>query len=107
MIVDGAPDCDLISGELPKDEFKLSNFIINRDDFTFHKISRNIRREFASVLQDECKENLCKMKSEHILDRKIPNFHNSRLGDSNNLTAAAELAYFYKCQPRPVATIQA
>ena len=48
-IVDGTPDCDLISRELPKDELKLSNFITNRDDFIYHKISRNLRREFASV----------------------------------------------------------
>ena len=67
-IVDGAPDCDLISHELPKDELKLSNFITNRDDFICHEISRNLRHEFASVLHDEYKENFCKTKSEHFLD---------------------------------------
>ena len=98
-IVDCAPDHDLISRELPKDELKHSNFITNQDDFIYHEISRNLRREFASVLHDECKENLCKTKSEHFLDREIPNFHTYRLGGSNYLTAAGEVAYFYKCGP--------
>ena len=53
-IVEWVPDRDLITRELPKDELKLSNFITNRDDFIYHEISRNLRREFASVLHDEC-----------------------------------------------------
>ena len=96
-IVDGAPDRNLTSHELPKDELKLSNFITNRDDFIYHEISRNLRHEFASVLHDECKENLCKMKPEYFLNRKMPSYHTYRLGGSNYLTAAGEVAYFYKC----------
>ena len=87
-IVDGAPARDLISRELPKDELKLSNFITNRDDFIYHEISRNLRHEFASFFHDKCKENLCKTKSEHFLDREMPSCHTYRLGGSNNLTAA-------------------
>ena len=87
-IVDAAPDSDLISRELPKDELKLSNFITNRDDFIYHETSCNLRREFASILHDECKENLRKTKSEHFLDRKMPSYHTYRLGGSNYLTAA-------------------
>ena len=79
MIVDGVPARDLISCELPKDELKLSNFITNRDDFINHEISRNLRHEFASVLHDECKENLRKTKTEHFLDREMPNFHTYHL----------------------------
>ena len=37
----------------------------------------------------------------------MPNFHTYRLGGSNYLTAAGEVAYFYKCRPRLVAAIQA
>ena len=106
-IVDGVPDRNLINRELPKDELKLSNFVTNRDDFVYHEITRNLRREFASILHDECKENLRKTRSEHFLDREMPNFHTYRLGGSNYLTAAGEVAYFYKCRPRLVAAIQA
>ena len=48
-----------------------------------------------------------RQKSEHFLDRQMPNFHNYRLGASNYLTASGEVAYFYKCRPRLVAAIQA
>ena len=106
-VVNGAPDRGLITSELPKDELKLSNFITNRDDFIYHEISRNLRREFASVLHDECKENFRKTKSEHFLDRQMPSFHTYQLGGSNYLTAAREVAYFYKCRPRLVAAIRA
>ena len=106
-IVEGVPARDLISRELPKDELKLSNFITNRDDFIYHEITRNLRREFASVIHDECQENLRKTKAEHFLDREMPNFHTYRLGGSNYLTAAGEVAYFYKCRPRLVAAIRA
>ena len=106
-IVDGAPDRDLIWGELPRDELKLSNFITNRDYFIYHEISRNLRREFAPVSHDECKENLRKIKSEHFLDRKMSSFHTYHLGGSNYLTAAGEVTYFYKCRPQLVAAIQA
>ena len=92
---------------MPKDELKLSNFITNRDDYIYHEISRNLHREFATVLHDECKENLRKTKSEHFLDREMPNFYTYRLGGSNYLTATGEVAYFYKCRPRLVAAIQA
>ena len=37
----------------------------------------------------------------------MPSFHTYRLGGSNYLTAAGEVAYFYKCRPRLVATIRA
>ena len=97
----------VLTRELPKDEIKLSNFITNRDDFINHEISRNLGREFASVLHDECKENFRKTKSKHFLDRQMPNFHTYRLGGSNYLTASEEVAYFYKCRPRLVAAIQA
>ena len=52
-IVEGVLDRDLITRELPKDELKLSNFITNLDDFIYHEISCNLRREFASILHDE------------------------------------------------------
>ena len=106
-VINGVPDRSLITRELPKDELKLSNFITNRDDFIYHEISRNLRCEFASVLHDNCKENFCKTKSEHFLDRQMPNFHTYRLGGSNYLTAAGEVAYFYKCRPRLVVAIRA
>ena len=96
-----------LKGHIPKDELKLSNFITNRDDFIYHEITRNLRREFALVIHDECKENLRKTKTEHYLDREMPSFHTYRLGGSNCLTAAGEVAYFYKCRPRLVAAIQA
>ena len=106
MVINSVPGRDLISRELPKNELKLSNFITNRDDFIYHEISCNLRREFTSVLHDECKGNLHKTKSEHFLDRRIPNFHTYRLGGSNYLTASGEVAYFYKRRPRHVAAIQ-
>ena len=65
-------------------------------------ISRNLCREFASVLHDKCKENLRKTKSEYFLDRQMLNFHNYRLGGSNYLTESGEVAYFYKHRPRLV-----
>ena len=106
-IVQGVPDRDLITRPLPKDELKLSNFITNRDDYVYHLITRNLRREFATVLHDECKENLRKTKTEHYLDRQMPGYHTYRLGGANYLTAAGEVAYFYKCRPRLVAAIRA
>ena len=101
-VANGAPDRGLITREL----LKLSNFITNRDDFIYHEISRNLGREFPSVLHDNCKENFCKTKSDHFLDRQMPNFHTYRLGGSNYLTAVGEVAYFYKCRPRLVAAIR-
>ena len=106
-IVEGVFARDLISRPLPKDELKLSNFITNRDDFVYHEISRNLRREFASVLHDECQENIRKTKTEHYLDRQLPGYHTYRLGRPNYLTAAGEVAYFYKCRPRLLAAIRA
>ena len=106
-MISGVPDRGLVTRELPKDEPKLSNFMTNRDDFIYHDISRNLRREFASVLHDECRENFRKTKSEHFLDRQMPSFHTYQLGGSNYLTAAGEVAYFYKCRPRLVAAIRA
>ena len=85
----------------------MSNFITNRDDFIYHEISRSLRREFASVLHDECQENIRKTKTEHNLDRQLPGFHTYRLGGPNYLTAAGEVAYFHKCRPRLVAAIRA
>ena len=48
-----------------------------------------------------------KIKTEHFLERQLPGLHTYRLGGSNYLTAAGEVAYFYKCQPRLVAAIRA
>ena len=92
---------------MPKDELKLSNFITNRDDYVYHSMTRALQREFSSVLRDECRENLRKTKTEHFLERQIPGLHTYRLGGSNHLTAAGEVAYFYKCQARLVAAIPA
>ena len=107
QVINGAPDRGHITSELPKDELKLSNFITNRDDSIYHEISRNLHHEFASVLHDECKESFRKTKSEHFLDRQMPNFHTYQLGGSTYLTAAGEVAYFYKCRPWLVAAIWA
>ena len=107
IMVNGVQDRDLVSRELPKDELKLSTFITNRDDYVYHTITRNLQREFSSVLSDECKENLRKTKTERFLERQLPGLHTYRLGGSNYLTAAGEVAYFYKCQPRLVAAIRA
>ena len=106
-VINGVPDRRLITCKLQKDELELSNFITNRDVFIYHEISLNLRCEFTSVLHDECKESFHKTKSEHFLDRQMPNIHTYQLGGSNYLTAAGEVAYFYKCQPRLVAAIQA
>ena len=35
-VINGAPDGDLISRDMPKDELKLPNFITNRDDFVYY-----------------------------------------------------------------------
>ena len=107
VMVNGVIDRDLITREMPKDELKLSNFITNRDDYVYHSITRALQREFSSVIRDECRENLRKTKTEHFLERQIPGLHTYRLGGSNYLTAAGEVAYFYKCQPRLVAAIRA
>ena len=80
MIINGVLDHDLITRPLPKDELKLSSFITNRDDYIYHEISRTLKREFSSVLRDECKDNLRKTKTEHILDRQLPGLHTYRLG---------------------------
>ena len=106
-IVEGVLDRDLITRKSPKDELKLSNFITNRDDFIYHEISRNLRREFASVLHNECQENIRKTKTKHYLDRQLPGYHTYWLGGPNYLTAAGEIEYFYKCRPRLVAAIHA
>ena len=106
MII-GVIDRELITRPLPKDELKLSTFISNRDDYVYREISGRLRREFSSVMSNECKENLRKMKTEHYLERQLPGLHTYRLGGANYLTAAGEVAYFYKCRPRLVAAIQA
>ena len=106
-MINGVVDRDLITRPLPKDELKLSNFITNRDDYVYHSITRKLKREFFSVLRDDCKESLRKTKTEHFLERQLPGLHTYRLGGSNYLTAAGEVAYFYKCQPRLVAAIRA
>ena len=95
-IVERVPDQDLITQKLPKDELKLSNFITNRDDYIYREISRNLRREFASVLHDKSRGNLRQTKTEHFLDHQVPGFHIYHLGGSNYLTASGEVEYFYK-----------
>ena len=85
----------------------MSNFITDPDDLIYHEISHDLRREFASLLRDECKENICKTKTEHYLDHQLPGFHAYALGGPNYLTAAGEVAYFYKYRPRLVAAIRA
>ena len=104
-MVNGVLDGNLVKRTLPKDELQLSNFITNRDDYVFHAINRKLKREFFSVIRDDCRENLRKMKTEHFLERQLPGLHTYRLGGSNYLTAAGEVAYFYKCRPRLVAAI--
>ena len=106
-VVNGVVDNNLVKRTLPKDELQLSNFITNRDDYVFHAINRKLKREFFSVIRDDCRENLRKMKTEHFLERQLPGLHTYRLGGSNYLTAAGEVAYFYKCRPRLVAAIRA
>ena len=104
-VINSVLDRNLITRPLPKDELKLSTFITNRDDYIYHEISRKLRREFFSVLRDECKENLRKTRTEHFLERQLPGLHTQVfiLGGANYLTAAGEVAYFYKCRPRLVA----
>ena len=70
----------------------------------FSCINRKLKPEFFSVIRDDCRENLRKMKTEHFLERQLPGLHTYRLGGSNYLTAAGEVAYFYKCRPRLVAS---
>ena len=107
VMINGVIDRELVTRKMPKDELKLSNFITNRDDYVYHSITRALQREFSSVIRDECRENLRKTKTEHFLERQIPGLHTYRLGGSNYLTAAGEVAYFYKCQARLVAAIRA
>ena len=106
-MLNGAIDRNLVKRPMPKDELQLSNFITNRDDFVYHAINQKMKREFFSVLRDDCRETLRKIKTEHFLERQLPGLHTYRLGGSNYLTAAGEVAYFYKCQPRLVAAIRA
>ena len=106
-MLNGAVDRNLVKRPMPKDELQLSNFITNRDDFVYHAINRKMKQEFFSVLRDDCRETLRKIKTEHFLERQLPGLHTYRLGGSNYLTAAGEVAYFYKCQPRLVAAIRA
>ena len=94
-------DRNLVKRPLPKDELQLSNFINNRDDFVFHAINRKMKREFFSVLRDDCQENLRKTKTEHFLELQLPGLHTYRLGGSNYLTAAGEVAYFYEVSTSP------
>ena len=106
-MLNGILDRNLVKRPMPKDELQLSNFITNRDDFVYHAINRKMKREFFSVLRDDCQENLRKTKTKHFLERQLPGLHTYRLGGANYLTAAGEVAYFYKCQPRLVAAIRA
>ena len=55
-MVNGVVDNNLIKRTLPKDELQLSNFITNRDDYVFHAINRKLKREFFSVIRDDCRE---------------------------------------------------
>ena len=106
-VINGVLDRELITRPLPKDELKLSTFITNRDDYIYHQISRTLKQEFLSVLRDDCKETLRKTKTEHFLEWQLPGLHTYRLGRAHYLTAAGEIAYFYKCQPHLVAAIRA
>ena len=102
-IINGILDRDLITRPLPKDELKLSTFITNREDYIYHEIWRTLKREFSSVLHDECKDNIRNTRTEHFLERQLPGLHTYRLGGANYLTAAGKVAYFYMCRPRLVA----
>ena len=62
-MINGVLDRNLVKRPLPKDELKLSNFITNRDDYVFHAINRKLKREFFSVLRDDCQESLRKTKT--------------------------------------------
>ena len=97
----------IVSRPVPADEVQLSKFIVNRDDFLIHYIDKQIMKEFATVLRDDCLNNLNKLKTEHFLDRKFPGYHTYRLGGSNYLTAAGEVVYFYQCKPVLVSAVQA
>ena len=96
-----------VTRPVPKDEIQISNFVINRDDYLVNFINLRLIDEFSRVFYDNCKSDLQHLKADHFLDRKIPGYHTYRLGGANYITAAGEIAYFYKCKPILVSAINA
>ena len=96
-----------ITRPVPKDEIQISNFVTNRDDYLVNYINLKLIEEFSRVFYDSCKSDLQKLKADHFLDRKLPGYHTYRLGGANYITAAGEIAYFYKCKPTLVSALNA
>ena len=103
---DGSPKHGLVTRPLPDDKISLSIFITNRDDTLYHKARERIRKEFSSIIRDDCRANLDKTKTQHFLERKMPDFRSYRLGGSNYATTAGEITYFYKCKPRLTVAVE-
>ena len=96
-----------VTRPVPKDEILVSKFIINRDDYLVNFINHRLIDEFSRVFYDNCKSDLQQLKADHFLDRKITGYHTYRLGGANYITAAGEIAYFYKCKPTLVSALSA
>ena len=103
---DGTLKAFLVKRPLPKDKISFSIFITNRDDTLYHRAKEQICKEFVTIMKEDCHSNLEKSKTQHFLERKMPNFHLYRLGRVNYVTTAGELTYFYKCEPKLTVTIK-
>ena len=93
---DGMLKAGLVKRSLPKDKISLLIFITNRDDSLYHRAKEQIRREFVTIMKEDCHSNLEKSRTQHFLKRKMPDFRSYRLGGANYVTTAGELTYFYK-----------
>ena len=103
---DGTLKAGLVKRHLPKDKISLSIFITNRDDTLYHHAKEQIRKEFVTIMKEDCHSNLEKSKTQHFLERKMPDFRSYRLGRANYVTTAGELMYFYKCEPNLTVAIE-
>ena len=97
---DGTLKAGLVKRPLPKDKISLSIFITNQNDTLCHRAKEQIRKEFVTIMKEDCHSNLEKSKTQHFLERKMPDFRLYRLGGANYVTTAGELTYFYKCEPK-------
>ena len=97
---DGTPKRGKITRKLPIGEISLATFITSRDDVLYNAAKGLIRKEFNQVIKDECLNAYETAKTDHFLERKMPDYRSFRLGGEHYATVAGEQTYFYQCRPQ-------
>ena len=91
---------DLFTDKLRPGDVNLRNYIANRDDFLYHLLKDQLRKEFVTVWAHNCQRQLKDTRLAHYVTRKFNGFHTYSYGGNSFLTTAGEVVYTYLCQPR-------